>query len=155
MKRAGLLVAVALAYVCLVGATLVGCSSTAPPAVTGAGDQATVAGGGDATLARAFVEQAGDLEVEGAGTVVSVLSDDTEGARHQRFIVELASGQTLLVMHNIDVAPRITSLQVGDQVSFKGVYEWNDQGGVIHWTHRDPDGTHVPGWIKHNGQTYR
>jgi len=42
---------------------------------------------------------------------------------------------------------------VGDSVAFKGEYEWNAEGGVIHWTHRDPEGAHVAGWLKHNGQT--
>lgn len=78
-----------------------------------------------------------------------------DGSQHQRFIVELSSGQTLLIAHNIDIAPRINSLQVGDSVRFYGEYEWNPQGGIIHWTHHDPNGYHVGGWIKHNGRTYQ
>lgn len=93
--------------------------------------------------------------VQGSGVVIRVLSDDNDGSRHQRFIVQLQTGQTLLIAHNIDLAPRIASLRKGDTVSFNGEYEWNDKGGVIHWTHHDPQGRHVPGWIKHNGQTYQ
>jgi hypothetical protein len=156
MKRTGpLLVFVLMTVMLSLFGALCGCSSTFPSAVTSAGSQAVTAGAGDAVLAEAFVERAGNLEVEGDGTVVSILADDTEGERHQRFIVRLASGQTLLVAHNIDIAPRVTSLQVGDQVAFKGVYEWNDQGGLIHWTHRDPSGSHVAGWIKHDDHTYQ
>ncbi len=84
-----------------------------------------------------------------------LLSDDLSGRRHQRFIVRLASGQTVLVAHNIDIAPRIKGLKEGDSVRFKGEYVWNEEGGVIHWTHHDPDGRHVTGWVKHNGKTFK
>lgn len=117
---------------------------------------ATLAGRtGDAVLARAFEGRAHDLQVQGRGTVVRVLKDDTDGGRHQRFIVRLESGQTLLIAQSIDVAPRVEGLQSGDIVEFRGVYEWSEQGGVIHWTHHDPDGLHAPGWIRYKGRTYQ
>ena len=84
-------------------------------------------------------------QVRGSGEVVRVLSDDNDGSRHQRFIVRLGSGRTLLIAHNIDLAPRVASIRVGDTVSFNGVYEWNDKGGVIHWTHLDPQNRHQAG----------
>jgi hypothetical protein len=108
---------------------------------------------GDAALARAFQDHASGVQVEGAGTVIRLLSDDVEGGRHQRFILELPSGQTVLVAHNIDVAPRVGGLEVGDEVAFRGVYEWNAQGGVVHWTHHDPSGEHAAGWLRSGGQT--
>jgi Protein of unknown function (DUF3465) len=113
------------------------------------------AGAGDEALARAFDEHAVDLEVQGSGTVARILSDDNEGGRHQRFILRLASGQTLLIVHNIDIAPRVDGLRVGDTVAFRGEYEWNEQGGTVHWTHHDPDGEHAPGWLRHRGRTYQ
>jgi len=94
-------------------------------------------------------------QVRGTGTVSRLLSDDNEGSRHQRFILQLSSGRTLLVAHNIDLAPRISSLREGDTVSFYGEYEPNDQGGVIHWTHGDPQGRHTAGWLEHNGRRYQ
>lgn len=109
----------------------------------------------DDPIARAFENRESDVQVEGEGTVTRLLPDDLNGSRHQRFIVQLASGQTLLVAHNIDLAPRIDALAVGDSVRFNGEYVWNEKGGVIHWTHHDPRGKHVAGWVVHNGKTYK
>ena len=109
----------------------------------------------DDAIGRAFANRQSDVHVEGEGKVIRLLSDDLDGSRHQRFIVELASGQTLLITHNIDIAPRIEALQVGDSVRFNGEYVWNAKGGVIHWTHHDPKGRHVTGWVIHNGKTYK
>ena len=94
-------------------------------------------------------------QAQGSGIVIRVLSDDNDGSRHQRFILKLDSGRTLLIAHNIDLAPRISGLRQGDAVAFNGEYESNAQGGLIHWTHHDPNGRHVDGWLKHNGHTYQ
>jgi len=120
---------------------------TRPPSPSTLGD--------DSPIGRAFASRASDIQVEGEGTVIRVLPDDLKGPRHQRFIVQLASGQTLLITHNIDIAPRIDGLKIGDSVRFNGEYVWNEKGGVIHWTHHDPQGRHMAGWIKHNGKTYQ
>lgn len=109
----------------------------------------------DAALIRAIRAHARNVRVEGEGTVMKVLPDDTEGTPHQRFILRLASGETILIAHNIDLAPGIPSLRQGDTVGFNGEYEWNAQGGVVHWTHHDPSGRHQAGWLKHNGTVYR
>lgn len=106
-------------------------------------------------LRATFTERKSGSQVTGEGTVTKLLADDNEGSRHQRFILTLPSGQTLLVTHNIDLAPRVASLKTGDSVAFNGVYEWNAKGGLVHWTHRDPSGRHQPGWLKHAGQTYQ
>ncbi|QCB48377.1 DUF3465 domain-containing protein [Hydrogenophaga sp. PAMC20947] len=105
-------------------------------------------------LHNAIAEKRSGVQVVGQGTVFKLLKDDYKGSRHQRFLIELPGGATLLVAHNIDLAPRLNQLNTGDTVSFNGVYEWNAQGGVIHWTHHDPAGRHEGGWLKHNGQTY-
>lgn len=119
------------------------------------GDSAAAAATADQVLASAFENRRGDFQVQGGGEVSKILPDDDDGSRHQRFVVRLASGQTLLVAHNIDLAPRIPSLKVGDYLEFNGEYEWNAKGGVIHWTHHDPQGSHEAGWVKHNGRTYQ
>ena len=107
------------------------------------------------SVAIAFEQRKSDVQVEGEGVVTRVLSDDRQGSRHQRFIVRLDSGQTVLIQHNIDLAPRVAAIKEGDTVSFFGEYVWNDQGGLIHWTHHDPAGKHVAGWVKHKGQAYQ
>ena len=109
----------------------------------------------DSPIGRAFKNRTSNVQVEGKGEVTRLLADDLAGSRHQRFIVSLASGQTVLIAHNIDVAPRVDGLQEGDSVRFYGEYIWNEKGGVVHWTHHDPEGKHVAGWLKHNGRTYQ
>ena len=106
-------------------------------------------------LSQAFAQQRSNVQVQGTGTVDRILSDDNDGSRHQRFIIRTASGQTLLIAHNIDLAPRVEGIAEGDSVVFYGEYEWNPQGGVIHWTHRDPQGRHEAGWIEHEGKRYQ
>ncbi len=108
----------------------------------------------DSVLQQAYKSQQSDLQVQGFGKVVKVLPDDNDGSKHQKFILKLNSGQTLLVAHNNDLAPRIPNLKVGDSVEFYGEYEWNKKGGVLHWTHKDPQNRHAHGWLKHNGQVY-
>lgn len=111
---------------------------------------------GDDLLVRLYEEggTSAPVQVEGEGKVVAVLPDDDRGSRHQRFIIELDSGQTLMIAHNIDQAPRVENLQKGDTIKFSGEYEWNPEGGVIHWTHRDSSGRHPHGWIIHEGRKY-
>ncbi|ART82375.1 hypothetical protein CBP31_06860 [Oceanisphaera profunda] len=106
-------------------------------------------------LLLAYQNRQSDVQVEGRGRVVRLLKDDNKGSRHQRFLLALPSGQTLLIAHNIDLAPRIDTLKVGDTVAFYGEYEWNNKGGVVHWTHHDPKGRHPGGWLKHNGKRYQ
>ena len=107
------------------------------------------------TLARAFEQHLSNVQVEGEGTVSRILPDDNVGSSHQKFIVQLVSGQTVLIEHNIDLAPRVDELNVGDVISFSGEYVWNEKGGLIHWTHHDPAGRHQAGWIKFNGLVYQ
>lgn len=108
----------------------------------------------DNPLWRAYEAQQSNIQIQGAGTVIRLLPDDNQGSRHQRFILKLSHPQTLLVAHNIDLAPRIPNLRLGDVVEFYGEYEWNSKGGVIHWTHRDPANRHAHGWLRHGGRVY-
>jgi len=109
----------------------------------------------DWILKQAFTNKKSGLQVQGRGTVTRLLSDDLTGSRHQRFILRLNSGQTLLMAHNIDVAPRLIGLRAGEIVAFYGQYEWSSQGGLIHWTHHDPAKKHINGWLKYKTKIYQ
>jgi len=111
----------------------------------------TSAGG---AVADAFERQLSDVWVEGEGRVVRLLSDDNEGSRHQRFVLEVGPEHTVLVAHNIDLAPRIDALGRGDVVRFMGEFVWNERGGIIHWTHHDPQGRQAGGWLEHADRRY-
>ncbi|MDJ0938361.1 MAG: DUF3465 domain-containing protein [Woeseiaceae bacterium] len=84
--------------------------------------------------------------IEDAGRVIRLLADHHDAERHQRFVVEVR-GQTLLIAHNLDLARRVP-LGIGDKVRFRGIYEYNEQGGLVHWTHRDPLGRDAGGWVQ-------
>ena len=108
----------------------------------------------DQLLNDAINNQKSDIQVEGKGEVIKILEDDLDGDKHQKFIVKIPSGKTLLIAHNIDLAPRINNIKEGDEVKFYGEYEYNFKGGLIHWTHDDPENYHIGGWIKHKGIIY-
>ncbi len=113
------------------------------------------AGAESGSVARAYAARQSDVQVAGTGVVTRVLPDDNDGSRHQRFILRLADGQTVLVAHNVDLAPRVVGLALGDKVSFYGEYEFNESGGVIHWTHHDPAGRHPIGFLEHAGRKFQ
>uniref|UniRef100_UPI0040477B76 DUF3465 domain-containing protein n=1 Tax=Aliarcobacter sp. TaxID=2321116 RepID=UPI0040477B76 len=104
---------------------------------------------------KAYHNKQSDIQVQGIGKVIKVLKDDTKGSKHQRFLVKLPSGLTILIAHNIDLSPRVQNLKSGDSIEFYGEYEWNNKGGVIHWTHHDPRKKHKDGWIKHKQIVYK
>jgi uncharacterized protein DUF3465 len=109
---------------------------------------------GTRTVADAFAAHARNVVVEDSGVVAKLLRDDREGRRHQRFLVRVADGTTVLIAHNIELAPRIEPIAAGDTVAFHGEYVWNAKGGVVHWTHDDPDGRHPGGWIEVGGRRF-
>jgi Protein of unknown function (DUF3465) len=103
---------------------------------------------------RSFSQRDDGKMVVVIGEVERTLSDDHDGSRHQRFILRTPSGQTLLVAHNIDLAPRLDGLARGEPLTLHGQFEWNQRGGLVHWTHRDPQGVHPGGYIERQGRRY-
>lgn len=106
-------------------------------------------------LLRAYQNREAKVQIKGQGRVIKLLKDDLDGSRHQRILLRVNPSQTLLIAHNIDLAPRIDNLKIGDTLDFYGEYIWNDQGGVLHWTHKDPRGRHADGWLRYKGRLYQ
>lgn len=153
-----------LAFVLLLTLALCACKKPAQlplPEVTAEFVSAPLAVAGEistdainATIEQAFAGRKSDVQVDGKGVVVKLLADDKNGAQHQKFLVKINAKQTLLFAHNIDLAARLP-LQIGDEVTFSGEYVYNPKGGIVHWTHHDPQGLHLAGWVMLHGQKYQ
>jgi len=109
----------------------------------------------DAAIVTDFRNHRSNVEVTADGTVVRLLADRSSSTgTHEQFIIKLSSGDlTVEVEHNISIARRVP-VKEGDQVIVHGEYVWNAQGGLIHFTHHDPQGTHEGGYIVDGGTTY-
>lgn len=149
-------------------------ASTTPDA-SGAPDASTSPGASGAPLhsaaAKATGEPAGKLQAQDqilqaqsfrsekvevlfSARVQKLLPDDTRGLPHQRFLVELKNGSTVLIAHDTRYAER-APVQVGDIVTINGEYIWNQRGGVVHWTHRSDTPRHEGGYIDLSGSRYQ
>ncbi len=107
----------------------------------------------DEALRAAVASRRSGVWLEARATVLRTLRDDTRGDRHQRFLLTVGTG-TVLVAHNIDLAPRVP-VEPGTEIRLRGRFEWNDRGGVIHWTHHDPAGRRRGGWIEIDGRRFQ
>jgi len=109
---------------------------------------------GLAQIMDAVTNKRAGVTVQHWGTVSRTMPDDQGAANLQKFIVTLENGHLLLFAHNVSVAPR-APVATGDRVDFRGRFDWNDVGGLIHRTHHDPQMIFDDGWLKHNGKVYR
>lgn len=123
---------------------------------TSASQAQSVADSQRALVELARSQRSGQM-VEMHARVAKLLPDDNDGSRHQRFLLaidyEPSPTDSVLVAHNIDLAPRVP-VEEGSIIRVFGQYEWNDRGGVLHWTHHDPRGRHAEGWIELDGVRY-
>ncbi|MFW2176595.1 MULTISPECIES: DUF3465 domain-containing protein [unclassified Moraxella] len=96
------------------------------------------------------------IQTIGCGQIIKVLKDDNDGSRHQKLLVRIDDYPqiTVLIAHNIDLAPRVANVQAHTPIQFYGEYIYNDKGGVVHWTHKDPASRHQDGWLLYQGQKY-
>lgn len=82
--------------------------------------------------------------------IVKNLPEDKFGIRHQKWLVQSPSGQVLLFVHNLELCPPLT-LQKNDLIHLAGEFKWTDKGGLIHWTHYDPQKKRQTGYIEYGG----
>ncbi len=109
---------------------------------------------GTSSIEELYNNRQSGVMVKFEGRVIKGLSDDNDGSRHQRFIVKINDRNTVLIAHNIDVAPCVP-IQENRNITIYGQYEWNEKGGVVHWTHADSKGWHEGGWIEFQGKVYQ
>lgn len=116
-------------------------------------------GGGNALpdnerLLNAFEQGRTGVWVSGHGIVAQLIGDETvSGERHQRMVVNVDGRLDLIVRHSTEQSERIPVAQ-GDTVAFQGRYEWSGRGGVVGFTHHDPEQPGDGGWIRYQGTTY-
>jgi len=99
------------------------------------------------TPKKAFEQKLRDIYLEAEGSVAEILPDDTTGVPHQRFIILTETGQTLLIVHNIDYGNQI-EIYIGNKIKATGTYVWNRHGGLIHQTHQGTKTVAPTGQIK-------
>jgi hypothetical protein len=94
------------------------------------------------------------VEVTLSAPVERLLPDDTQGNPHQKFLLGISNGTTVLVAHNTKLAPHIP-IHEGDLVTIHGEFVWNKKGGLVHYTHHSTSRHHQSGWIQCNGLQYQ
>ncbi len=108
----------------------------------------------DQAVLAAQAQHAIKLEVTVVAKVKKLLAEDVQGLPHQRFLIELSNGSTVLIAHDLKMAP-VVPIKPGDVVCIHGEYIWNKLGGLIHWTHHSDTPRHEDGWIDFNGLRYQ
>jgi len=124
------------------------------PVQTAVSGGSTSASLGDTEAITAQQSHAIKVEITVQAPVKKLLPDDTRGLPHQKFLIRLSNGTTILIAHDTKMAPRVP-LSPGDSPTIHGEYIWNDRGGLIHWTHHTDTPRHEGGWIDFNGVRYQ
>jgi Protein of unknown function (DUF3465) len=103
-----------------------------------------------------YASGSSDAEVVAQGTVLGVLGTrNGPSGNHEGFLLKLTQQCDLMlrVETNVDITGPVP-LRAGQTVTVKGQFEDDASGGVIHWTHHDPSGRHVAGYVLADGKYY-
>jgi len=119
-----------------------------------AGVLAACAGSGqpNADVYAAFAAQRSRVEVTASGSVTRVLGTrQGPSGNHEGFLVRLsgpaANPLTIRVEDNVDITGPIP-IAPGDRVEVRGEYIYAADGGLIHFTHHNPRGSHPGGYVR-------
>jgi hypothetical protein len=127
-------------------------SALYPPNYPGFKDLPTVTD--DADLVRAVTDQKRLSYIQAAGlTVDTLMPDDTQGAKHQKFFVKTSRGQRVLLVYQLDCGHERVPVKVGDKVGVGGEFIY-DRGALVHWLHSSSRKTRPDGYIEHNHLRY-
>ncbi len=108
-------------------------------------------------VCRTYAAQADKQEVLAQGKIVAILGTMLgPSGHHAGFLLQLTGDCDLLVRveTNVDLTGPVP-LKAGENAIVKGEYEYTALGGVIHWTHHDPGGRHVDGYVQAAGKVYQ
>lgn len=122
---------------------------SAGPSLRSARRQARV---GCAAARKAFHDRDTGAWLTVSGKIIQLLPDEYGSLQHQRFIVRCASGLTVLIVNDVSIGTRVPVAD-GDMVAVHGLYVWNSQGGLVHFTHR-AEGGGAGGWILFRDHIY-
>lgn len=87
-----------------------------------------------------------------SGNVIRLLGDSNGRFKHQRFILGCSDGLTLLIVNDVSIGQRVPLVR-SHKLAVRGQYEWDRQGGLVHFTHHADNG--AAGWILYGGQVYQ
>jgi hypothetical protein len=110
----------------------------------------------DAAVCALYAQRADKAEALASGSVAAILGTRRgPSGEHEGFLLRLDSGcaLTLRVETNVDLTGPVP-LTRGQHVLVKGEYIYDPRGGLLHWTHRDPRGRHVGGYVEAGGRLY-
>jgi hypothetical protein len=134
-------------------------SSLALAALAALGACAPVGGdSANGAVYQAWAAHRSRVEVTATGSVARVLGTRLgPSGRHEGFLVHLRGaaghGLTVRVEANVDITGPIP-LSAGNDVEVRGEYIYDERGGLIHFTHHDPRGTHPGGYVRVGSLVY-
>ena len=112
----------------------------------------------NAAVYDAWVARRSGAEVTASGSVAKVLGTRSgPSGRHEGFLVHLRGaaghGLTVRVEDNVDITGPIP-LAPGDDVEVRGEYVYDEDGGLIHFTHHESHGSHPGGYVRVGDRVY-